>query len=312
MSPLSFRYVSDLHLEFAFGTSLASYEDPLEKLDQVFADLALQSIPHLDTDPQTVLLLAGDICEAWRATTRYAGFFESLSKRFAEVLWVGGNHEYYGHKLSDSHNHRVSTAVTERWPNVKFCDRKRVDFTNWTQTVTVLATTLWTNFDKANPVAMMAAGDKMNDYRAITFADVDRDIFRTLRPLDTLGRHKVEWKWLTNEINKVIEEDSKRRIIVMTHHAPSYQSVPDRYLRSNDILNAAYASNLNFADFKRMPNMWIHGHLHDPVMYDMGECRVVSNPRGYMTELYNYEYDGYAGITYDQLDEIDVYEEDPL
>jgi len=28
--------------------------------------------------------------------------------------------------------------------------------------------------------------------------------------------------------------------------------------------------------------VWVHGHMHDPVDYMIGETRVLANPRGYI------------------------------
>ncbi|MDD4342056.1 MAG: hypothetical protein PHO14_07460 [Kiritimatiellae bacterium] len=43
------------------------------------------------------------------------------------------------------------------------------------------------------------------------------------------------------------------------------------------------------ADTKRpygtLIDLWIHGHTHHCVDYQIGTCRIVSNQRGYATEL---------------------------
>ena len=33
----------------------------------------------------------------------------------------------------------------------------------------------------------------------------------------------------------------------------------------------------------REVDLWVHGHLHHSVDYQIGACRVVSNPCGYLT-----------------------------
>ena len=66
--------------------------------------------------------------------------------------------------------------------------------------------------------------------------------------------------------------------IVITHHAPSAQSLPLE--STKDILNAAYASHLDDVIKKYAPSLWVHGHVHKSNDYMIGETRVVSNSRG--------------------------------
>jgi calcineurin-like phosphoesterase family protein len=66
--------------------------------------------------------------------------------------------------------------------------------------------------------------------------------------------------------------------VVITHHAPSRQSVQPRY--RDDLLTAAFASDLD--DLVTKAALWVHGHLHAPADYRLGDCRVVANPRGYV------------------------------
>lgn len=72
--------------------------------------------------------------------------------------------------------------------------------------------------------------------------------------------------------------------IIMSHHAPSYASVNKKYI--GDAFNASFATELSndILDLPKKPKLWIHGHMHDPVDYMIGETRVVSNPRGYRGE----------------------------
>jgi Icc-related predicted phosphoesterase len=71
------------------------------------------------------------------------------------------------------------------------------------------------------------------------------------------------------------------KTVVMTHHAPSFQSISPHYAGSD--LNAAYASELyNAYSDDAMPILHIHGHVHDSFDYMLGDTRVVCNPRGYL------------------------------
>jgi Icc-related predicted phosphoesterase len=69
---------------------------------------------------------------------------------------------------------------------------------------------------------------------------------------------------------------------VVTHHAPSPQSVPSQF--RNDPLNPAYASNLEPFIAECGAVLWIHGHIHHRADFTVGGTRVIANPRGYPIE----------------------------
>jgi hypothetical protein len=68
---------------------------------------------------------------------------------------------------------------------------------------------------------------------------------------------------------------------VLTHHAPSYQSVHPKY-RNSGIANGAYVSDLDdlILDHTSI-KYWSHGHTHSSFRYKINECEVICNPRGY-------------------------------
>ncbi len=66
--------------------------------------------------------------------------------------------------------------------------------------------------------------------------------------------------------------------MVVTHHAPHRLSVHPRYI--GNPLNAAFVSDLS--DLMPGVDLWLHGHVHDSFDYQVGCCRVVANPAGYV------------------------------
>ena len=68
-------------------------------------------------------------------------------------------------------------------------------------------------------------------------------------------------------------------MVVITHHAPSKQSIEARQRES--VLSAAYASNLDEFIETYQPDLWVHGHMHNSSDYKHGKTRVMCNPRGY-------------------------------
>lgn len=298
-----FRYASDLHLEFAYDDpKFLKQKDPQAVKDQAFAEYADILFPAMEDDSHTTLLLAGDICENWRAHTRYGGFFKRLSDRFSEVIWIPGNHEYYGHKFSDYHDARVAINMATEYSNVFYWNRNRTSYSSGSSTIHLVVSTLWSDCDKGNPLTTFAVSQGLNDYRHITFADVENDLYRKLRVNDTITAHIQDRDYIIRSVNNIKAGDPSSIVVVMTHHAPSFESIPDRY--ASDVLSNAYASHINFNLFEAgQPDVWIHGHIHDTVDYTIGDTQVVSNPFGYRDHHPNDNYNYVATIVLGAGDE---------
>lgn len=250
--------VSDLHLEFK--------------------DLVLDN-PGVD-----VLVLAGDIMtvEPWYARSQkddysswmgkraeryqiFKDFLDRVTSTFPHVVWVAGNHEFYGFRWYQTLE--VATWISQGYNNLYFLERNSVKIDG----VEFVGATLWTSMNKADPIVMYTCGAGMNDYRAIVN---DRDGFRGLRPSDTVYRHRDS----VNYMSTAVEGLSK--VVVVTHHAPTPMSVHQRYV--GDTMNYAYHSDLSEWILDRpQVKLWLHGHTHDPYDYMVGSTRVVCNPRGY-------------------------------
>jgi hypothetical protein len=142
--------------------------------------------------------------------------------------------------------------------------------------VAFLGATLWTDFRlNGDPVlAEVAAQTGMTDFRRIRVTPS----YRRFRPRDARRIHAQSLEWLAQETSKA----RGRKIIVVTHHAPSPQSVPAGFQK--DQLNPAYASNLEPFIAECGAALWIHGHIHHRADFNVGTTRIVANPRGYPTE----------------------------
>lgn len=185
------------------------------------------------------------------------------------VIYVHGNHEGYGHNLDDEiAKIRDASAGTE---NVKFldCDEHVVG------NVRFLGAALWTDFklfgDDRRYFAMTKSEEVMTDYRRIRLV---RKGYSRLRAKHTAYFHEKHKAWIVGKL----AESHAGPTVVVTHMAPSVQSVPGQY--SNDLTSAAYASNLD--EIASRVDLWLHGHIHESFDYRIGQCRVVCNPFGYM------------------------------
>jgi predicted phosphodiesterase len=232
------RVLSDLHLEFQ------SWNPP-----EIAAD---------------VVVLAGDIHVGDEGILWGRSHFPG-----AEIIYVPGNHEFYGGEMEDV---RARMRHAARKVGVHLLDAESVVIRG----VRFLGATLWTDFaldgQQQNTVAraMAIAQSVMVDYRAIRYKGEEY-----LSPVDTQQFHRLHAGWLRNELNKPYAGQT----VVVTHHLPHAISIHGKYARSP--LNPAFASDLS--ELVREPvALWIHGHTHESMDYMLGGTRVVCNPRGYL------------------------------
>jgi Icc-related predicted phosphoesterase len=220
-----------------------------------------------------LVLMAGDI----DARTRGVAYGHVLAGYLgAPVVYVAGNHEYYGGQLSLTSELQ---REAEQADGVHFLENGRAEFTISNRAVVVLGATLWTDFELHGKTirdeAMEAAAELMSDYQVIR-AD---STHRRLTPADTIALHLQSREWLREQLSQV---EKGAIVVVVTHHAPSARSlVPGR---EHELFSAAYASNLEplIAEFR--PALWVHGHTHWISSYRLHGTRVVSHPFGYPHE----------------------------
>ena len=132
---------------------------------------------------------------------------------------------------------------------------------------------LWTDFELFGDARLSGyeCQQIMTDYKKIRRTPG----FAKLRSIDTAIIHSQSIKWLGKSLSKHQGQTN----VVVTHHAPSIQSVQKKY--QNDIATAAYASNLENFILENKPDFWFHGHMHSSSDYKIGGCRILCNPRGY-------------------------------
>lgn len=231
--------------------------------------------PELDLD--VVICNTGDL----RAPGTLAiKDFRRLYPRHEHLLYVPGNHDYYSdHRLPE-----LKTTWEEqraRMPEVAKAEGVTLldDSVCYIDNVRIVGATLWTDFMTRPPYVMF--GDavrgamRMNDYRLIkTGRGRSHDILKTR---DTINAHKAS----RSHIERILAEPfAGEATVVMTHHAPSRQSL--RTPASLQDLDWCYASDLeSIMTGPDAPALWLHGHIHANQDYTIGGTRVVANPRGY-------------------------------
>jgi predicted phosphodiesterase len=231
------RVLSDLHNEFG-----------ARPLPRVRADL---------------IVLAGDIDVGAKGLRWAEEAFQGTP-----VLYVAGNHEYYGHSIPKLTHDLGSLGAG---PAVTFLEKAAATIDG----VRFLGCTLWSDFtiggDRA--LSMAACRESVSDFSRIRVSPS----FRRLRPSDQASWHRASLFWLEEEIVK-----DPSRTIVVTHHAPSLRSLNSRH--RNSLISGAFASDLDTLVAASGVPLWIHGHTHYCVDYTIGRTRVINNGRGYPHE----------------------------
>ena len=229
----------------------------------IVSDLHLEHDPDWRLPPTNadVIILAGDIAPGLRGM---GAFFKSGKP----VLYVPGNHEYYGETLAG-----LGTAMRlyARPAGITLLDNDEVVLGG----VRFLGTTLWTDFllfgAEMRDAAIAHADQNLNDF--ITIHNGNRG-WLTARQSAELHATAVAW------LERKLLEPFDGPTVVITHHAPHANSIHPRL--SGRLLNGAFVSDLTRLMGKS--SLWIHGHTHNCFDYSVEGTRVIANPKGYVDE----------------------------
>lgn len=224
---------------------------------QIYSDLHLE-FAQFDPTPTDadVVILAGDVDIKSRGVKWANEVFQ------CPVIYVCGNHEYYGGHI----DHTLRKMNEAAAPHVHVLENEALilDQTRF------LVTTAWTDYSSTGvaDAAKRVAWEWMNDFNVIR-TDTN---FRRLRPDDLIAKSKAAYAWLTKELDRPFDG----KTVVVTHHAPALDYVGDDLPTH---LIAAYAND--WPELLGKADLWIYGHTHVAADFLKNGCRVVSNPRGY-------------------------------
>ena len=222
-----FQIISDCHTEF--------HRD--------HGKFFCENIPVLSP----VLVIAGDFA----VYKHMVDNISILAKRFENVIYVHGNHEYYGALRGDVNNTMVK--LEKRFKNFHWLNNSSVEI----EGQRFIGATMWFKDDPNN----IFWQSQLNDFACIP-------AYR---------------KWVYEE-NKKTTEFFKNNVqqgdVVITHHAPCSLSLDKE--RKGDGLNRFYVCDQSELIREKKPAYWLHGHIHTPVEYSLYDTWVVSNPFGYL------------------------------
>jgi predicted phosphodiesterase len=239
MSKKTYFIVSDLHLEFRQGTENQYWRD----------------FPNHDSKNR-VCLCAGDVTSFGLPDTIIYKHFQALIERFEKVIYVPGNHEYYGSSPQEVSS-RLGGMAAYFGP-----------------ALTVLRTGEPYTYDGQRFI-----GDTM------WFPDrPEVHIYR--RQINDSFQIKDLFPWCFTESSlflNYLRANMQADDIIITHHVPNDIDTSPRWKGNT---TEAYFLNKNCERMLQdpntvMPKAWIYGHTHDKHDYMIGSTHFICNPIGY-------------------------------
>ena len=238
----------------------------LNILSDLHLGFGMLDLPDNDAD---LVILAGDIDRPVQAIAWAVGLARP-------VLYVPGNHEFYGGSIPGTLDElrRLSAGT-----NVQVLSDDEAVIGG----VRFLGSTLWTDFmlfgaGEERRAAMREGQRFMRDFTRIRNSDDSDAIFS---PADSAQLFDTHARWLRTQLAAPWDGP----MVVITHHAPSRNSVHPRFADSP--LNACFVSDAEYLLDRSRAALWIHGHTHDSFDYAINGTRVVCNPRGYAKDGVN-------------------------
>lgn len=204
-------------------------------------------VKSLNPKGKDVLVLAGDI-----VTPSTMGSLDRICERYrdAKVIWVHGNHTYYGSERSWVQD--ASLKAQDKNPNLVWLDN---DFYKH-MGVRFVGTPLW--FPATTETYLLSKN--WSEF--------------------TMIPNWNSWVYMAHEEARVfLYKNVEKGDVVITHYLPSYRSVPSRFKLSPT--NCFFVSDQTEVMAKFEPQLWLHGHTHDSADYKLLDVRVVCNPFGY-------------------------------
>ena len=225
-------YMSDLHLEFG--------------------DMPVPT----NEENADILVVAGDLHVAYAQAG--ADWLEEATQYFKHVVYVLGNHEFYG----GIYHYVIDDLYRKMQPNVHMLHNEVV----YLEGIRFIGTTLWTHGGYAG----------LNDFHVIRCEHLDETI-KTLTTRDTRRFHEVAVRFLEDALYAEFDGPT----VVVTHHAPIPECVVPKFVGAEP-MNQMFHAHLNGLIEENDIDLWIHGHMHDCIDIEYANTRIVCNPRGYV------------------------------
>lgn len=237
-------YISDVHTDH--------YSDVFQPVEEI-----CKNTEFLEAD---ILIIAGDL----GSLDQVPEILSYISGRLntVEIMFVAGNHEFYGQAIWDVH--KLKNRATPS--NVHILNR---DF--WHQRLgassdlLIVGSVGWIDGSWGSPYGKKFYKSRYNDFRMIK----------------GFNRQGLEYgKADHRAMDKLLSTPASHKIAV-THMLPNQECIETKHL--GDPLNHCYANNWNLHS-KRQVDAWIFGHSHCNFNRTIDGCKFLSRGAGYPSE----------------------------
>lgn len=224
-------------------------------------------VPRFGHDAD-IIVLAGDIGVGVQANSYVSAVAADYPG--AHIIWVAGNHEFYGGELDGRLEEFRRFAQSQ--PRIHFLENSKLEIDG----VEFLGCTLWTDF---SVMGEQSAQDcKLWGWRHLADGSNIRCGERPLRSDDLAARFRNSYGWLDRELHHC----NPARTVVITHFPPCREArhgnIPEDYL------SAYFQANAKTLVDRHQMSFWIYGHNHWSDQMQFGKTRVLSNQFGYPNE----------------------------
>ncbi|VVM51814.1 metallophosphoesterase [Pseudomonas fluorescens] len=224
--------------------------------------LSVNAIPFPAVEAD-IVVLAGDIARPAKA-------IEWASACPVPLLYVAGNHEFYGSDLVSTYQQLNSLAQGTR---IQVLERSEYIHDG----VRFLGCTLWSDYrlldsPQDRELGIDLATQLIRDFSHIRIAPDFPDLF-TPAISQMIFLQTVAW------LEDCFARDSSTPTVVVSHFAPTRSSISPAFTGSP--INSSFVSDLEARIQAWQPALWLHGHTHGSFDYRVGNTRVLCNPRGY-------------------------------
>lgn len=246
---------------------------------QVSSDLHTEfhskvTLSHFINPSADYLLLAGDVGLIGHPS--YRSILEQCNAAFKKTILIKGNHECYGESFEGA-KIKIRELIVGL-DNIVYLDNEAYRFED--DQITVLGTTLWSHVMPNEKIRVLGG---INDYRQIERNSPDPTKLNTTINIEHSNQeHAVAVHWLNNELDRVKKEHPEDKVIIMSHHLPSYAMVPEKYRTCG--YNSAFATDLEHM-FQHPIVLWVCGHSHGHRIENINGIPCVLNPGGYPSEV---------------------------
>lgn len=267
--PLSIQILSDVHTEF----------------------YKIKNLPYVEPVADC-LALCGNI--GYPFSDQYKKFIDDCAKKFKYVFVVSGNHEYYQNPNKKRPIPEIDQKIYEiclSHQNTYYLQNDIIcitnneivyygeDFTNAPKNIDIIIAgcTLWSFIPHEYKYYVSKL---VNDYQNI-YKNSDLTYnYPNITTKDVNNMYLTNLDWLIKTLR--FAKDTNAKIIVLTHHAPSFDLIDISKISAN-IINSYVSEADGLFDYPI--NYWFFGHIKQNISKKIGHILFLTNCMGFRSGL---------------------------